>query len=116
MSPLMTLMQLGQLIDARQTQEAADGRDAGIERELLLPGPLHLRFGMVGEILVEAFFRAEDHGAELEAPEGLTVFADPLMPEENRSAVDRHQGRNRDEKRNTHDEQQRGGGEDRMRA
>ena len=99
MSPLMTLINWGKLVDARQAQEAADGRHTGIEREFLLFRPLHLGVGMRREILIEAFFRTDDHGAEFEAPEGLAIPADAPMAKENRAAIDRHQGRDRDEER-----------------
>ena len=88
--------QLGKLVDARLAEETADRRHTGVERQFLLFRPFELGVRMIREVLIQAFFRTDDHRAEFEAAEGLAIPANAPMAKENRAAIDRHKRRDCD--------------------
>jgi hypothetical protein len=78
---------LRQLVEAGHPQEPAQRSDAGIVAQLLRRFPFGSRLGEHFEVPLERFLGVDHHGAELEALEALTTLTDPLMREQDRTAV-----------------------------
>ena len=82
--------ELGQLVEARLTQEPTQPGDAGIVAQLLVDQPFLLRCSIIFEQLAQPLIGIDDHRAQLQAGEVPAMLADSPMDKDRHPAIMRH--------------------------